>query len=122
VIFPVDLEGGRIEALGLILVLALLIWRLMERTMRLNLAQSRQKITGWQKRQTSRPTSFMMTTKFIGIFVLTSELGKRLAKPLSPLQIQYLELLELKPDIFTKPPESRKLRKKQRHRITQNSS
>jgi len=77
----------RIEALGLILVLALLIWRLMERTMRLNLTQNQQKITGWEKRQTSRPTSFMMTTKFIGIFVLTSHLGRRVAKPLTPTPI-----------------------------------
>jgi transposase len=112
----------RIEALGLVLVLALLIWRLMERTMRLNLAQTKQKITGWEKRQTSRPTSFMMTTKFIGIFVLTSGLGRRLAKPLTPLQIQYLEILELAPDIFTRPPAKRKQKKKTNRKITQNSS
>ncbi len=112
----------RIEALGLILVLALLIWRLMERTMRLNLAQSKQKITGWEKRQTSRPTSFMMTTKFIGIFVLTSELGRRLAKPLTSMQIQYLEILELTPDIFTKPPGKGNLKKRQHPKISQNSS
>ncbi|MCL4552378.1 MAG: IS1634 family transposase [Candidatus Marsarchaeota archaeon] len=112
----------RIEALGLVLVLALLIWRLMERTMRVNLAQNQQKITGWERRQTSRPTSFMMTTKFIGIFVLTSDLGRRLAKPLSPLQIQYLEILELAPDIFTRPPAKRKQKKKTNRKITQNSS
>jgi transposase len=112
----------RIEALGLILVLALLVWRLMERTMRLSLAQNRQKITGWEKRQTSRPTSFMMTTKFIGIFVLTSELGRRLAKPLTSLQIQYLEILELTPDIFTKPPGKGKLKKKHHPKMSQNSS
>ncbi|MGA9752821.1 MAG: IS1634 family transposase [Acidobacteriota bacterium] len=112
----------RIEALGLVLVLALLIWRLMERTMRVNLAQNQQKITGWEKRQTSRPTSFMMTTKFIGIFVLTADLGRRLAKPLSPVQIQYLEILELAHDIFTKPPAKRKQKKKTNPKITQNSS
>lgn len=62
----------RIEALGLVLVLALLIWRLMERTMRLKLAERESTVTGWDDRQTSRPTSFMMTTKFKGIFVLTT--------------------------------------------------
>ena len=94
----------------------------MEGTMRLNLAQSQQKITGWEKRQTSRPTSFMMTTKFIGIFILTSVHGRRLAKPLSSLQIHYLEILELSPDIFTKPPGRRNPKKKTNRKITQNSS
>jgi len=112
----------RIEALGLILVLALLIWRLMERTMRLNLAQNQHKITGWEKRQTSRPTSFMMTTKFIGIFVLSSHLGRRVAKPLTPIQLQYLDILELSPNIFTKPPGKRKPEKRQHRKIAQNSS
>jgi len=94
----------RIEALGLILVLALMIWRLMERTMRANLAADKAKITGWVKRETSRPTSFVMTTKFIGIFVLTEGKVRRLAKPLTPIQLSYLNILELNPDIFILPP------------------
>ncbi len=81
----------RLEALGLVLILTLLIWRLMERTMRLNLARNQQRVTGWVNRQTSRPTSFMMTTKFNGIYVLTSLGGRRLAKPLTPVQIEYPE-------------------------------
>jgi hypothetical protein len=52
----------RIEALGLILVLALMVWRLMERTIRMSLRESGSKVTGWDKKPTSRPTSFMMTT------------------------------------------------------------
>jgi len=94
----------RIEALGLILVLALMIWRLMERTMRANLAAGNSKITGWVKRETSRPTSFMMTTKFIGIFVLTQGKVRRLAKPLNSVQLGYLNILDLSPDIFIMPP------------------
>ena len=53
----------RIEALGLVLVLALMVWRLMERTMRISLKQEESKVVGWNNRKTSRPTSFMMTTK-----------------------------------------------------------
>ena len=60
----------RIEALGLILVLALMVWRLMERTMRMSLRESGSKVTGWDKKPTSRPTSFMMTTKFLSIIIL----------------------------------------------------
>lgn len=93
----------RIEALGLILVLALLIWRLMERTMRRNLRASDSTITGWEKRKTSRPTSLMLTTKFLGIFVLVSSLQRRLARPLNHLQVQYLKILELSPEMFLNP-------------------
>jgi len=110
-----------IEALGLILVLALLIWRLMERTMRMNLRASDSTITGWEKRQTSRPTSLMLTTKFLGIFVLVSSLQRRLARPLNHLQLQYLKILELTPEIFLNPF-AHQLQPKQREtKITQTS-
>lgn len=98
----------RIEALGLVLILALLIWRLMERTMRKNLAKDKEKVSGWAGRETSRPTSFMMSTKFVGVFVLTSRTGRRLAKPLNHVQLKYLRLLELSPEIFTTPPGARR--------------
>jgi transposase len=93
----------RIEALGLILVLALMIWRLMERTMRLNLRSSKSKITGWKKRKTSRPTSFMMTTVFGAIFVLMSGGARRLAKKFTDRQLEYLKILQVPPDVFTTP-------------------
>ena len=60
----------RIEALGLILLLALLLWRLMERTMRTYVDTTSTPLTGWDKKATERPTSFMMVTKFAGVIVL----------------------------------------------------
>jgi len=59
----------RIEALGLILVISLLLWRLIELTMRQHLEQHQSKLPGWNKRPTERPTTFMMTTKFESIQV-----------------------------------------------------
>jgi len=94
---------SRIEALGLILVLALLICRLMERTMRLNLRTTDSTVTGWDKRQTSRPTFLMLTTKFVGVFFLVSALGRRLGNPFNPVQLRYLEILDLTPEIFRNP-------------------
>lgn len=94
---------SRIEALGLILVLALLICRLMERTMRLNLRTTESTVTGWDKRQTSRPTFLMLTTKFVGVAFLVSALGRRLGNPLNPVQLRYLEILDLTPEIFRNP-------------------
>ncbi len=94
----------RIEALGLVLILALLIWRLIERTMRLNLKANQAGITGWVKRQTSRPTTFMMTTKFSGMLVLVVGGQRHLARPLSDIQLQYLKILDLAPEVFTPVP------------------
>jgi transposase len=94
----------RIEALGLVLILALLIWRLIERTMRLNLKTDQAKITGWVKRQTSRPTTFMMTTKFSGMLVLSIGGQRHLLKALNDVQLQYLKILGLTPEVFTNVP------------------
>jgi transposase len=110
----------RIEALGLVLILALLVWRLMERTMRLTLAATKSKVTGWEKRQTSRPTSLMLTTKFIGAFVLISSGTKRLAKPLAEIQLHYLDLLELTPDALVNPFARQAQKKKHREKMPEN--
>jgi len=93
----------RIEALGLILVLALMVWRLMERTMRISLKESNAKVVGWNNRQTSRPTSFMMTTKFVSVIVLRTAERRFLAEPLDPVQERYLQILGLSAAVFTNP-------------------
>jgi transposase len=94
---------ARIEALGLVLVLSLMIWRLMERTMRMFLKDRETTITGWEKRQTSRPTSFMMTTRFLSVIVLRTSLGRFLGNPFDDVQLAYLKALGLSQEIFTKP-------------------
>jgi transposase len=93
----------RIEALGLILVLALMVWRLMERTMRVSLKESNSKVVGWNNRQTSRPTSFMMTTKFVSVIVMRTAERRFLAEPLDPVQERYLHILGLSEAVFTNP-------------------
>src|SRR5207302_9551397 len=57
----------RIEALGLVLLLALPLWRLMERQMRARVERTGRPLTGWDKKPTERPTAFMMMTKFAGV-------------------------------------------------------
>jgi transposase len=93
----------RIEVLGLVLVISLLIWRLIERSMRQYLESTGTTITGWRKRPTKRPTSFMMTTKFLEIPVLKVGRKRQLARPLRPVQLEFLQALNLSPDIFTVP-------------------
>ena len=91
----------RIEALGLILLLALLLWRLMERAMRTSVDTTSTPLTGWDKQATERPTSFMMVTKCAGVIVLKLGDHRQLARPLSGVQQQYLTALNVPVACFT---------------------
>ena len=94
---------ARLEALGLILVLSLMVWRLMERCMRNALNANGSTIQGWDKKPTTRPTSFMMTTKFPSVLVVQTDQGRCLAKPLKPVQREYLHILGLSEKVFLDP-------------------
>ncbi len=92
----------RIEVLGLILLISLLIWRLMERSLRQHVA-SAGPITGWKHKPTKKPTAFMMTTKFLHVLVVSSGNHRQLAKPMTPVQLEYLKALNVEPEAFTSP-------------------
>src|SRR3989454_9270034 len=91
----------RIEALGLVLLLALLLWRLMERQMRAHVESTGTPLTGWDKKTTERPTACMMMTKFAGVLVLKVGPQRQLARPLSAVQPQYLVALRVSATCFT---------------------
>jgi hypothetical protein len=94
----------RIEALGFVLLLALLLWRVMERAMRLYVDSSSTSLPGWDKKATERPTSFMMVTKFAGVIVLKLGDHRQLARPLSVVQQRYLTALDVPVACFTHGP------------------
>ena len=85
----------RIEVLGLILLIALLIWRLIEHTMRSELKAADETVPGWDNKPTQRPTSYMMTWKFKGIMVIRIGENCQLARPLSPTQKAFLKVLKV---------------------------
>ena len=91
---------SRIEALGLVIVPALLVWRLMDRTMRIAIEQEGSKITGWNKRPTNRPTSFMMSTFFEHVLVIRMGEQRIVVHKFTDSQLGYLRLLGLSPKIF----------------------
>ena len=93
----------RIEVLGLILLTSLLIWRLMERSMRQYVERTGEKLPGWDRKPTDRPTSFMMTTKFTGIMVIKIGNERRLSKPLHSDQEAFLLALGINLSWFIKP-------------------
>lgn len=93
----------RIEALGLVLLISLLIWRLLERSMRQYVKNTGTKLSGWDNKPTDRPTSFMLTSKFQGILVIKIGDRRKLNRPLNPAQLGFLKALALEPHIFTVP-------------------
>jgi transposase len=93
----------RIEALGLILVISLLLWRLIEIEMRSHLQEQQTTIPGWDNKPTQTPTTFMMTTKFDSIRIIKIRQERALNGRLSEVQEQYLLALGLTHTIFTRP-------------------
>jgi len=91
----------RIEALGFVFLWALLLWRVMERAMRMYVDSSSTSLPGWDKQATERPTSFMMVTKFAGMIVLKLGHHRQLARPLSVGQQRYLTALDVPGACFT---------------------
>lgn len=96
-------KAERIEVLGLVLLISLLIWRLMERSMRKYLESNNCVLTGWVRRKTKKPTTFMMTTKFSSVMVITMGHLRQLTKPLKQIQLEYLKALGVTSDVFTVP-------------------
>jgi transposase len=94
----------RIEALGLILLISLLIWRLIELVMRTELNAPQATVPGWDNKPTARPSAYMVTWKFRGILVLCVGGERRLAKPLTDIQLAFLAALQVPPSCFTQHP------------------
>ena len=96
-------KPARIEALGLVLLLALLLWRLVERALRVHVETTGNTLTGWDKKATQKPTAFMMMTKFATVRVLKVGAHRQLVHPLSPIHQQYLLALNIPVTYFTAP-------------------
>ena len=94
---------ARLEALGLILLIALLIWRLMEYAMRRHLNDTHTQLPGWDNKPTARPTAYMVAIKFKGLLILKHGTQRTLARPLSNAQRAFLFALGLDEHIFTNP-------------------
>jgi transposase len=92
----------RIEALGMILMASLMIWRLIERSLRNHIANTRTPLPGWENKPTETPTAFMMSKKMANASMTIHTAGKRilLRKPAKE-QLAYLEAMGLSAEVFT---------------------
>ena len=96
-------KAERIEVLGLVLLLSLLIWRLIEYNMRRYAKDNKRDLPGWVKRRTYKPTAFMLMTSFQYLMILKIGKHRRLNRPLTQNQREYLRALGLNEQIFIKP-------------------
>jgi len=62
-----------------------------------------QDLPGWKRRGTTRPTTFMLITKFQGVMILKIASKRRLNKPLNSQQLEYLSASKIAPEIFIDP-------------------
>lgn len=93
----------RIEALTFILLLALLIWNLIQRKIRQWAEVHNQDLPGNDKRPTRTPTTFVMLLHFTEVKVLQIGQKRQLHKPPRPEIAAYLQALDLGPWIYTNP-------------------
>jgi hypothetical protein len=84
-------------------LLALLLWRLVERALRVHVETTGSTLTGWDKKATQKPTAFMMMTKFTAVTVIKVGGQRQLVHPLSTVQQQYLLALRVPATYFTEP-------------------
>ena len=95
-------KPSRIEALGLVLVLSLLLSRLMERAMRSKVSEEDLSLQGLNKSPTKKPTTNMIVHIFNSVAVGIRN-GKRfLIYPFNKAQFAYLSALGVNPDVYTK--------------------
>jgi transposase len=85
----------RIEVLGAVLLMALMVWNLIEHCLRQHIKECSVVLPGWDKKPTRRPTAFMMSTKFLGLTIVKVAGLHRLASPLTDAQRRYLIALDL---------------------------
>jgi transposase len=94
-------KPARIEALGVVCLLALRIWRLMERSRRSHVETTGNAWPGWDKQETTRPTACMMLTKCARVLVLKVGPQRQLAQAFSAVQQPYLAALGVPAACFT---------------------
>lgn len=94
---------SRIDALGMVLIIALMVWRLMERSMRTYLTNTGTVLPGWAGRETDKPTSFMMTTVMAGIMVARVGARRYLLCPPGDRPAAFLSAMGLDSNVFVDP-------------------
>ncbi|MEA2068688.1 MAG: IS1634 family transposase [Verrucomicrobiota bacterium] len=94
---------SRIDVLGMVLIIALMIWRLMERSMRTHVKNTGKLLPGWCDRPTDKPTSFMMSKAIVGITVARKGRERHLLIGPAPRSAAFLKALGVSAKVYTDP-------------------
>jgi len=90
--------------LGAILLIALPVSNRIEFVLRQHVKEPQTTLPGWDRRETRKPTTFMMRTKFAGIIVVCGGNTRALGRPLTPVQSRYLDALGISHAECLRPP------------------
>jgi len=94
----------RIDALGVILVSSLVVWRLMERSLRAYVGNTGKPLPGWENRKTDRPTAFMVSVSMFGVIVImTRDSARFVLKRPREKQSAYLRALGIDESVYVNP-------------------
>ena len=97
-------KPNRIDALGMVLVITLIVWRLMERSLRAYVKNTGEPLPGWKNRKTDKPTAFMVSVSMFGVVVLMLRDGRRLLLEAPRVKaMAYLRALGLNESVYTDP-------------------
>jgi hypothetical protein len=104
----------RIEALGFILLLSLMVWNLIQHLLRQHLKEHNNTIRGWDNKPTQSPTTSMVFFHLQHISIFRWDVGRqrRLSRSLLEHQRDYLQALGLPETLFTIPVQTIPARKK----------
>ncbi len=101
-------QPERSEAFGRVFLLALLLWRVMERARRRHVDPTRTPLPGWDKQGTERPTACMMVTQCAGGSVVKLGHARQRARPLSVVPQHSLTALDVPATCVTLPAGSQR--------------
>ncbi len=87
----------------MVLIIALMIWRLMEHQMRRYVEQNQVQLTGWDNKPTTRPTAFMMTPVFDENLTAYIKDIRVVFRGIGSRQQKFLQALGVSQAVYTDP-------------------
>ena len=88
----------------MILVIALIVWRLMERSLRIYVKNTGEPLPGWKNRKTDKPTAFMVAVSMFGVnVIMLQDHGRLILKKPRKKQAAYIKALGLNESVYTDP-------------------
>lgn len=93
----------RIDVLGMVLIIALMIWRLMEHSLRTHIEKNDETLPGWNKTRTKRPTAYMTTWLLRGIKVVKIGQQRVLSRKPDKRQSEVLAALGVNNEVYVNP-------------------